>query len=175
MPMVGWNGFGSGSVEHLDLAESPDGYRARSIVDLGPERIEYAVDLAPDWTFAALVLRSSRGRRLDVVRHDSTWTVDTAPRPDLDAAVDIDLAFSPFTNTLPVRRLSLADGESADIVTAYVEAGSFQVSADPQRYTRLAADRYRYEARDRDFVADLTVDADGLVVDYPDRFTRVSS
>jgi hypothetical protein len=172
VPMVEWNGVGSPSVEHLDLVQSPDGYRARSIVDLGPERIEYAVDLAPDWTFAALVLRSSRGRRLDIARHDGAWTVDTEPRPDLDEAVDIDLSFSPFTNTLPVRRLSLADGESADIVTAYVEAGSFRVSADPQRYTRLAVDRYRYESRDSDFVAELTVDADGLVIDYPGLFTR---
>lgn len=32
---------------------------------------------------------------------------------------------------------------------------------------------YRYEATDRSFAADLVVDEDGLVVDYPGLFGRV--
>ena len=32
---------------------------------------------------------------------------------------------------------------------------------------------FRYEAVDGSFAADITVDADGLVVDYPSLFVRV--
>jgi hypothetical protein len=85
-------------------------------------------------------------------------------------AVDIDLAFSPFTNTLPIRRLNLPVGSSAEIVTAYVEALSLRVTPDPQRYTRLATDEYLYESLDTDFSRRITVDADGFVLDYPGLF-----
>src|SRR5262245_7798174 len=34
--------------------------------------------------------------------------------PDLDGALDIDVSATPFTNTLPIRRLDLAEGQSAD-------------------------------------------------------------
>lgn len=78
------------------------------------------------------------------------------------------------TNTLPIRRLGLAVGESADIVTVYVDHESFTVTTDPQRYTRLDTDRYLYESRDGDFRREITVDDDGLVVDYPGLFERAS-
>ncbi|WP_277212379.1 putative glycolipid-binding domain-containing protein [Isoptericola croceus] len=173
MVMVVWHGVASDSVEHLDLTVRDGKYRARSIVDLGPEQLEYAVELDPTWTFIALSLRSSDGRTLELARDDGEWHADGSARPDLAEAVDIDLAFSPFTNTLPIRRLELAVGEAADIVTAYVDPETFTVTADPQRYTRLATDQYLYESRDSDFRREITVDDDGLVVDYPGLFTRV--
>ncbi|MGP3954355.1 putative glycolipid-binding domain-containing protein [Nonomuraea sp. 3N208] len=40
----------------------------------------------------------------------------------------------PFTDTLPIRRLNLAIGDAAEVVTAYVGASSLQVSSDPQRH-----------------------------------------
>ncbi|PRZ07677.1 hypothetical protein BCE75_104145 [Isoptericola sp. CG 20/1183] len=172
MVMVVWHGVASDSVEHLDLTVRDGRLRARSIVDLGPERLEYAVELDPDWTFVALSLRSSDGRTLELAHDDGEWHADGSPRPDLVEAVDLDLAFSPFTNTLPIRRLGLAVGDAADIVTAYVDHESFTVTADPQRYTRLGSEQYLYESRDSDFRREITVDEDGLVVDYPGLFAR---
>lgn len=173
-----WRGLGTGSVEHLDLLPRDDRLRARSVVDLGPVRLEYAMELDPGpgtaWTFRVLRLRSSDGRQLDVSRDDDgAWWVDGTARPDLADAVDPDLSFSPFTNTLPIRRLDLAVGAAADIVTAYVDGETFEVSPDPQRYTRLDTDRYVYESRDGDFHREISVDADGVVVDYPGLFSRI--
>jgi hypothetical protein len=46
---------------------------------------------------------------------------------------------------------------------------------DRQVYRCLEAEtRYRYEAFDGSFSADITVDDDGLVVDYPPLFHRLS-
>lgn len=174
MVMVVWRGLVADSVEHLDLTTRDDKLRARSIVDLGSERLEYAVELDPTWTFVALSLRSSDGRTLELACDDGEWRANGSARPDLAEAEDIDLAFSPFSNTLPIRRLGLAVGESADIVTAYVDHESFTVTTDPQRYTRLTTDRYLYESRDGDFRREITVDDDGLVVDYPGLFERAS-
>ena len=128
MVMVVWRGLAADSVEHLDLTARDDKLRARSTVDLGPEKLEYAVELDPTWTFVALSLRSSDGRTLELARDDGEWHANGSACPDLAEAEDIDLAFSPFTNTLPIRRLGLAVGESADIVTAYVDHESFTVT-----------------------------------------------
>jgi hypothetical protein len=94
--------------------------------------------------------------------------------PRLDGAIDLDLSATPFTNTLPIRRLDLAEGEAADIRVAYVRLPDLTVTMDPQRYTCLRRGRqYRYESLDSDFVRDIEIDAHGLVVTYPGLFRRV--
>jgi hypothetical protein len=54
-------------------------------------------------------------------------------RPDLAGAVDIDISVSPFTNTLPIRRLRLARGLAADLTMAYVRVPELIDVPDPQR------------------------------------------
>jgi hypothetical protein len=97
--------------------------------------------------------------------------------PGLEGCVDVDISATPFTNTLPIRRLGLAPGESADVSVAYVDIDEMRAWTEEQRYTRLeqnSGDRlYKYESLDGGFTADLPVDADGLVLDYPGLFRRV--
>jgi hypothetical protein len=51
---------------------------------------------------------------------------------------------------------------------------SLNVTADPQRYTCLEPmRRYRFESLDSDFVREIEVDKNGLVVLYPGLFRRV--
>lgn len=48
------------------------------------------------------------------------WTTDTVePQPDLGGCVDIDLTATPLTNTVPIRRLRLQPGASADLLVVY--------------------------------------------------------
>ena len=90
------------------------------------------------------------------------------PLPALDGAIDIDITATPFTNTLPIRRLGLAPKGWADIVVAYVWLPELRVTAERQRYTRLDTGRhYRFESLDGGFTRDIEVDSHGLVVDYP--------
>lgn len=164
-----WNGVHTPSVERLSFTAG-DRLAARSVVVDGEQRYAYEATLDRDWVFRDLSVRT-HDRRLDIA-HDGLWRVDGQPRPDLAEAVDIDLAFSPFTNTLPIRRLGLAIGSAAEIVTAYVEVPSLRVSPDPQRYTRIGDRRYLYESLDSDFSREVTVDGEGFVLDYPGLYTR---
>jgi hypothetical protein len=92
----------------------------------------------------------------------------------LDGAIDVDLSISPFTNSLPIRRLSMGSGQSVEIRTVYIRVPDLNVTIDPQRYTCLVAGkRYRYESLDSDFVREIETDANGLVVTYPGLFRRV--
>jgi hypothetical protein len=167
-----WHGVQTPSVERLQFTVGEQ-LRARSIVADGDERYDYEVTLAYDWVFRELTVRSHDDRRLGVRRSiDGTWSVNGELRPDLTDAIDIDLAFSPFTNTLPIRRLNLAIGSAAEITTAYVDVPSLRVVPDPQRYTRTAVQRYLYESLDSDFSRQITVDPDGFVIDYPGLYSR---
>lgn len=102
------------------------------------------------------------------------------PIPVLDCCLDVDIGVTPFTNTLAMKRLRLAEGASRDILAAYVplpsqiEGGALLPRPADQRYTCLQANRrYRYEGLFRGFAADLVVDDNGLVLDYPKTFRRV--
>lgn len=163
-----WYGVENSSVERLNFTDGEQ-ICIRSTVDTGDEDYHYEMTLNGGWVFLALAASTRGGRTLRLRRGDA-WYVDGQLRRDLAGAIDIDLSFSPFTNTLPIRRLNLPVGASAEIITAYVEAPSLRVSPDPQRYTRVADDAYLYESLDSDFSRRVTVDADGFVLDYPGLF-----
>ena len=93
----------------------------------------------------------------------------------VDGCIDVDIAATPFTNTLPIRRLGLAAGESADITVAYVPLPGLEPEPAAQRYTCIAPlSRYRYEGLYRNFEAELSVDDDGLVKEYPGIFRQIA-
>jgi uncharacterized protein len=92
--------------------------------------------------------------------------------PELDGCIDPDISMTPFTNTVAIRRLGLRIGEAAEIKVAYILVPDLSLRAAPQRYTRLADRLWRFEGLDIDFSADLTVDEDGFVTEYPGLFRR---
>lgn len=109
---------------------------------------------------------------------EGTWIDERGSElPLLEGAIDVDISATPFTNTLPIRRVDLDAGESVELTVAYVNVPALSVDADAQRYTCLDpvdedCGRYRYDAVESDFTAELVVDADGLVIEYSDLFTR---
>jgi hypothetical protein len=103
---------------------------------------------------------------------DGNWTMGEQVIAEVKGCIDIDLNFSPVTNTLPVRRLNLAVGESAEVSAAWLRFPSFKLEKLVQTYTRLDENTYRYESAGGVFIRDITVNKHGLVTDYPDYWTR---
>ncbi|MBN3858289.1 putative glycolipid-binding domain-containing protein [Paraburkholderia sp. Ac-20340] len=93
---------------------------------------------------------------------------------EIEGCIDIDIAATPYTNTLPMRRLGLTRGERRPIEVAYIAAPELVPTRVAQAYVCIEPDReYRYEGIFRDFTANLKIDADGLVLDYPTLFRRL--
>jgi hypothetical protein len=143
--------------------------------------IQFDVDLDDGWrTRAALltVLTSSgiEDRQLES-DGEGHWLVDGQPRPGLDGCLDMDVVSTPLTNTFPIRRLGLSATESREIDVAWVDVPSLEVTRQKQRYTRLAplegVDRWEFVALGSGARYLLTVDADGLVIDYAGFARRV--
>jgi hypothetical protein len=90
----------------------------------------------------------------------------------------VDISITPFTNTLPIRRLSLAVGSSTILKVVYIKLPELHVFPFEQRYTCLDVSAnggtYRYESLSSGFTADLPVDHDGIVLDYPQIWKRLS-
>lgn len=137
-----------------------------------PHLVHYSVVCDRDWsTREARVHRSSPGERAStaLVRDPAgNWIVDGVERRDLSGALDLDIEWTPSTNTLPIRRLDLGLGESREVEAAWIRLPGLAVERLSQRYTRLGSDTYRYESSGGRFVAELTVDGSGFVARYGD-------
>jgi uncharacterized protein len=171
-----WDGAG---IEHLVLRESRREIVAESVVlaSAGHERfaIQYRVQCDRSWCVrSAEIGLIGEGRKIKISGDGKGNWSDASGKalPKLRGAIDIDLSVTPFTNTLPIRRLKLKVGQSADIRTVYIVAPALTLTTDPQRYTRLGERRYRYESLDSDFTRVVEVDRRGLVVKYPGLFRR---
>jgi hypothetical protein len=175
-----WDGPGLG---HLRLAIRDSGVVADGMVlgvsDGRPFRLAYEVRCDSHWRVRAVrVGVSGEPPKVELFSDgEGNWRwSDGRTVPYLDGCRYVDVSATPFTNTLPIRRLGLAPGEAAEISVAYFDGVELQPWPEPQRYACLEkGDRgglYRFLSLDGGFAADLAVDQDGLVVDYPGLFKR---
>jgi hypothetical protein len=134
-------------------------------------RLDYRIDCDPSWrTRAASVAGWLGDERIRCeIEHDGegNWTLDGLACPQVAGATDVDLNFSPSTNLLPIRRLSLAVGDESEVLAAWLRFPTFVLEPLPQLYRRTAPTTYHYESAGGRFVADLEVDESGFVLHYP--------
>jgi uncharacterized protein len=182
---VFWRPLDEIGLEHLLLTPLPDRIEADGFIlqtkqGRGPFRARYRIQAAPDWTMRSCDIAveepGAAERRLELrVDAGGLWRdgATGAALAALDGCHEVDIQVSPFTNSLPIGRLRLGAGQSAEIRAAYITVPELTVAPAPQRYTRLAPDGYRYEGLGTGFAAEISVDQDGLVLDYPGVFLRV--
>ena len=98
------------------------------------------------------------------------------PIPALDGCVDIDISATPFTNTLPIRRLDWQGGQSRSLDMVYIRIPELTIERATQQYTCLEKNEQGsvFEYSQPGFTAILPIDADGFVQNYPELFTRLS-
>lgn len=179
-----WNASRVGvGLEHLLLTDG----RADAVVlgfdeEQGPFRLTYRLRWDRQWRLreADLSLTTERARRDLSLRSDGQgrWHdgagASARVLADLDGCVDIDIWPTPFTNSFPIRRVPLAVGERQAFRMAWISALELVPRAQPQAYTRLADRLYLFESLDGSgFRAELPVDEEGIVLDYPGLFRRV--
>lgn len=178
--VLAWERVGSPGLERLLVSEERTGPIFEGTVllveDDTPLEIRYRLDCTSSWETRAVVADVREGpevRRVELSRDEKgTWLVDGVERPELAGCVDVDLAWTPATNTLPIRRLRLPVGAESELVAAWVRP-DLSVRPLPQRYVRSGPSRYRYESRGGSFAVDLEVDGEGYVLDYPGAWRRV--
>lgn len=172
-----WRPVEGEGLEHLMLRAIPTGYSVRSKV-IGPSfAVSYAIDLDKAWRVLNFSIDSVDGRRREY-RSPSPGRWEDGkgnPLPVFDGCIDIDLSFTCFTNSLPVRRMKFSKGEAREFAMLWMPSDTLDPFVDGQRYTCWEPGRrFHYEAIDGAFEAEITFDDFGLVADYPGLFRRVA-
>lgn len=184
-----WSDPAAPGLEHLKLVRNGDGFVADGLCigrtgESPPCRLHYVILIDPEWQMRSATLQVLDGTDSPAeltlsVDDNYTWRDHAGEAiAELAGCHEIDLAGSPFTNTLPIRRLGLAPGESAEISVARVELPDLRVRPVRQIYRCIEplgpeGGRYGFESLFGDKSAEVSVDQDGLVVENPDSFRRV--
>lgn len=175
-----WTPWTEPGMEHLHLVQYADGLLADGMIigltaDQQAFRLHYVIRCDQDYRTREVLVEVLGNDTLKLTADGAGHWRDAqgAALPGLDGCLDVDILATPFTNTLPIKRLRLQPGESREITAAYFTAPDLTLTSNRQRYTCLEPRLYRFEGLQNDFSATLVVDADGLVVDYPALFRRV--
>src|ERR1700676_311685 len=122
-----WQDWAGAGLEHLILTSRPGEIVAESMilatVDDEPIAVRYRISCDSTWRVRkAEISRIGDDRSIELASDGAGNWVDAsgAPQPQLRGAIDIDVSVTPFTNTLPIRRLNLKHGEAAEILVVYI-------------------------------------------------------
>ena len=186
--MVTWQGYHEPRLEQVRILLSAD-QRLRAsgrLVAAGPrEQFSASFELAvgEGGQVKRVLLRTAtveEERQVSVARSDDgAWLVDHgkgAERHTFDGALDVDVQFSVLFNAIPIRRLGLhRESGEHDLPVVKVSLPDLTVEAVRQTYRTVSVGDsesvVRFESGD--FAQDITVDANGIVRDYPEISYRI--
>ena len=179
-----WKGLEDQTFEHCVVTRKTGQLEIQSKIE-GPVNnvhtvVEYELVLDAAWTVSSLQVKMTAPAPEKIIKltHNKfgEWVDDTLhTRPDLDGCLDIDISLTPFTNSLPVKRLCFKPGESREIQVLYFDLPAFDISMKKQRYTYQGGNVFKFESLDTGYTNVITFTAAGFVQQYPNLFELVPS
>jgi len=177
-----WTRLDRPGQDHCRLFRLSDGWRLAGSAVFFEQRacsLRYEVVTSRDWiTRRALVDGHVGGRSVSVriqASRSRRWRLNGARQPRLDGCIDLDLAFTPATNLIAVKRLALTVGAGADSAAAYLTFPGLALVVLPQRYVRASAREYDYTSPTSGYAGRLRLTRDGWIDRYPGVFERAGS
>jgi len=138
--------------------------------------VEYKILTNENWETTLLEINSRHSNQTQLIRLESdgkgNWESKGKKAEQFNGCIDVDIPLTPFTNTLPIKRLDLTPGQVQEIDVIYCDLLELQIKRVRQKYTCLSNTEFHYENVPNDFEATITVDESGLVIDYPALFMR---
>lgn len=135
-------------------------------------RLDYKIECAENWETSAAQISGFVGdEKIEVeisVDAKKRWTLNGKEISAVENCTDIDLNFSPATNTLPICRLNLEIGEKKIVCAAWLRFPSFRLEPLEQTYERTSKNSYIYESANGAFRAEIETDDFGLITRYGD-------
>jgi hypothetical protein len=178
--MLRWRPWEGAGLEQTVVTEADGTIWANSVV-IGEHGgvvfgAHYELHCDGGWRSRSLTVERTDGRTLRIEADgEGRWSDAMGnPLPALDGCIDVDLSASPLTNTLPVRRCGIDPSKGTmRFRMALVPFDTLEPFADEQLYTALDGHgRFRFEAADGSFQAEIATDEDRFVVSYPLLFVR---
>ncbi|MGB2602476.1 MAG: putative glycolipid-binding domain-containing protein [Candidatus Sulfotelmatobacter sp.] len=180
---VVWKNFLIDGRDYCGLWHTAEGWLLKGTVvgvlkDQRPMVANYEIHCDENWLTHRVQVERTLGDDVKTVslsvESRGLWLSSGQELRSIQGCDDVDLAVTPATNTLPIRRLNLQVGSSESIIAAWVKFPELTVQPLSQRYTRLAKDTYRYESN-AGFSAEIVVDDVGLVIAYAGGWERIAA
>lgn len=141
-----------------------------------PFAIEYEVALTANWDIKEVSIKSLLDERIiKLVRKGDQWYDGTGKHlVEFDGVEMVDISISPFTNTLPIKRLQFEGKRPQKVDIIYFDENRFSLRRLQQIYSQADERTYRYQDIELpDFVSNIVVDDEGLVIDFLGMFKRI--
>lgn len=141
-----------------------------------PFAMEYDLALTVDWGIKEVFIKSLLDERvINLFHRGKQWyDVDDQHLTEFDGVELVDISISPFTNTLPINQLHFEGERPQKVDIIYFDENKFSLRRLQQVYSQIDERTYLYQDIELpDFVSNIIVDNDGLVVDFPGLFRRV--
>lgn len=189
--LLTWQGPGDRRLESARLVLGASRMRALGRVIAGPTGAQpghYAsYELAVDDTgvvnrLSVFSTTAEDERQVTLSRSgEGVWLVEhnqgeVAQRAQFDGALDVDVLGCVLFNALPIRRFGLhRQPQDVELAVVYVSLPELTVELRKQTYRTLSLHEHGavVEYVDGDFRTEITVDLDGLVIDYPGYARRI--
>jgi hypothetical protein len=181
--VVVWKALLIDGRDYCGLWRTAEGWLLKGTVigvlkDQRPMLASYEIQCDENWLTHRVAIERTIGSDVKTlsltVESRGMWRSSGQELPGVRGCDDVDLALTPATNTIPIRRLNLQVGGSESVIAAWVKFPELTVQPLSQRYTRLGKDTYRYESN-TGFSAEIVVDDLGMVTTYPGGWERIGS
>jgi uncharacterized protein len=181
--VVVWKNLSINGTDYCGLWRTGEGWLLKGIVvgvlkDQRPMLVSYEIHFDNKWLTHRVQVERTIGNDVKslslIVESRGVWRSSSQELREIQGCEDVDLAITPATNTIAIRRLNLQVGSRQSIIAAWVKFPELTVQPLFQRYTRLAKDTYRYESN-TGYAAEIVVDDLGLVIAYPSGWERIGT
>lgn len=165
-----WDGEPAGGV---DLRWENEGWTAEARLEADDATV--VLRLSAGWQVQQMLLFRDMAEPdlwLATDGHGRWGEMNGAHRTELDGCVDIDLAGTPFTNSIVTHRLPLHVGHTADLHVVCIDVETLAVQNRPVRYTRTGDREWSYTSLATGAEATASVDEHGIVIDEDGAFRR---
>ncbi len=168
-----WTTWAGEHGEVLSLAWDNEAWTATGSVER--ENVQYVIRLSPMWQVRQMILfrdltepdlwlgTDGRGR----------WgEMNGAHRTDLDGAYDVAMQCTPFTHTLPIRRIPLPVGGAVEMSVLDIDVETLGVVPVEKTYQRVA--ELRWAATVAGSTIEFDVDEFGVPTDLEGQYRRIA-
>lgn len=176
---ISWRGLDTDTIETCTIDLSENEILIQSVIKSKHQPVdihcEYQIRTNASWVVKSFDVTYSYGnvnRRIYGLRNDTGWIINGKPHEDFNNCVDIDITLTPFTNSLPINRLTWELNKPMIIEVVYLDVLENVIRVAKQQYTRKSETSYNFQNVPNDFEADIIVDNEGFVVHYPNLFER---
>jgi uncharacterized protein len=168
-----WTTWDGEHTEHLTIRWENEAWTVSGRPER--ERVEYVIRLSPLWHVRQFLLFRDLAEPdlwLGTDGQGRWGEMNGAHRPELDGAHDVALDVTPFTLSLPIRRLPLHVGDAFELTVLAIDVETLAVVPTAVAYHRTADRRWRI-TRGGETTSEVTVDEFGLAIDVEGAFRRV--